>query len=222
MNLLFSKRKQYTCVTCNALNCAYFFVVLVHNLHERGPDRRGAAGFYLFIFILSELFFHITHEGIHDHQPSALYWLRPRSASCDWGRAPRCFFFFFFLHLISAHTFLILILQVASYKTHIKCQLTLITGRCGVLRSTRVLHTMLNRPGTRSNRLGPDPDPADHLKYRPGPERVPGRVPGSRVLCEDLYRIYIAELTPLHCQDSQPHLNMCWMNRTAQGIELPI
>ncbi len=46
---------------------------------------------------------------------------------------------------------------------------------------------MLNRPGTRSNRLGPDPDPADHLKYRPEPERVPGRVLGSRVLCEDLY-----------------------------------
>ncbi len=88
-------------------------------------------------------------------------------------------FFFFFLHLIPAHTFLILILQVASYKTHIKCQLTLITGRCGVLRSTRVLQTMLNRPGTRSTRLGPDPDPADHLKYRP--ERVPGQVPGPRV-----------------------------------------
>ncbi len=48
------------------------------------------------------------------------------------------------------------------------------------------IHTMLNRPGTRSNRLGPDPDPADHLKYRPEPERVPGRVPGPRVLCEDL------------------------------------
>ncbi len=35
---------------------------------------------------------------------------------------------------------------------------------------------------TRSNRLGPDPDPADHLKYRPEPVRVPGRVPGPRVL----------------------------------------
>ncbi len=79
-------------------------------------------------------------------------------------------FFLFFFHLIPDHTFLILILQVASYKTHMKCQL--ITGRCGVLRSTRVLHTMLNRPGTRSNRLGPDPDPADRLKYRP--DRVPG------------------------------------------------
>ncbi len=40
---------------------------------------------------------------------------------------------------------------------------------------------MLKRPGTRSNRLGPDPDPADHLKYRPEPIRVPGRVPGPRV-----------------------------------------
>ncbi len=98
--------------------------------------------------------------------PPVLCFLRLRSRAT--------LFFFFFLHLIAAHTFLILILQVASYKTHIKCQLTLITGRCGVLRSTRVLHTMLNRPGTRSNRLGPDPDPADHLKYNEGPERVSG------------------------------------------------
>ncbi len=45
---------------------------------------------------------------------------------------------------------------------------------------------MLKRPGTRSNRLRPDPDPADHLKYRPEPVRVPGRVLGSRVLREDL------------------------------------
>ncbi len=38
---------------------------------------------------------------------------------------------------------------------------------------------MLKRPGTRSNILGPDPDPADHLKYRPEPVRVPGpRVSG--------------------------------------------
>ncbi len=42
-----------------------------------------------------------------------------------------------------------------------------------------VLHTMLKRPEARSNRLGPDPDPADHLKYRPEPVRVPGpRVSG--------------------------------------------
>ncbi len=137
------------------------------------------AGFYLFILILSELFFHITHEGIHDHRPSAC--INSARALLLATEVARHAVFFFFLHLIPAHTFLILILQVASYKTHIKCQLTLITGRCGVLRSTRVLHTMLNRPGTRSNRLGPDPDPADHLKYRPEPERVPGRVPGPRV-----------------------------------------
>ncbi len=131
----------------------------------------------LYIHFVWAFFSH--HSWRNPWSPTVrLYYLRPRSAPCDWGRAPR----FFFLHLIPAHTFLILILQVASYKTHIKCQLTLITGRCGVLRSTRVLHTMLNRPGTRSNRLGPDPDPADHLKYRPEPERVLG----SRVLCEDL------------------------------------
>ncbi len=35
--------------------------------------------------------------------------------------------------------------------------------------------------GTRSNRLGPDPDPTDHFIYRPEPVRVPGRVPGPRV-----------------------------------------
>ncbi len=83
---------------------------------------------------------------------------------------------FFSSTLFPAHTFLILILQTASY-TH-TCWLTLVSGGCGVLRSTRVLHTMLNRPGTRSKRLGPDPDPADHLKYRPEPVRVPGRVSG--------------------------------------------
>ncbi len=200
MNLLFSKRKQYTCVTCNALNCAYFFVVLVHNLHERGPDRRGAARFYLFIFILSELFFHITHEGIHDHRLSAC--INSANALLLATEVARhaVFLFVFFLHLIPAHIFLILILQVASYKTHIKCQLTLITGRCGVLRSTRVLYTMLNRPGTRSNRLGPDL--------------------GSRVLCEDLYfRVKSSQVKssfiviPLHvwtysgtrCRVSQDH-----------------
>ncbi len=88
--------------------------------------------------------------------------------------------FFFSSTLFPAHTFLILILQTASYKTH-ACWLTLTTRGCGVLRSTRVLRTMLKRPGTRSNRLGPDPDPTDHLKYRPEPVRVPGRVPGPRV-----------------------------------------
>ncbi len=41
-----------------------------------------------------------------------------------------------------------------------------------------VLHTKLKRPGTRSNWLRPDPDPAGHLKYRPEPVKVPGRVPG--------------------------------------------
>ncbi len=64
---------------------------------------------------------------------------------------------FFSSTLFPAHTFLILILQTASY-TH-ACWLTLISGGCGVLRSIRVLHTKLKRPGTRSNRLRPDPDP---------------------------------------------------------------
>ncbi len=77
---------------------------------------------------------------------------------------------FFPSTLFHAHTFLILILQTACY-TH-ACSLTLISGGCGVLRSTRVLHTKLKRPGTKSNRLGPDP--ADHLKYWPEPVRVPG------------------------------------------------
>ncbi len=102
--------------------------------------------------------------------------LRPHSASGGWGEA--CVFFS--STLFPAHTFHILILQTASYKTH-ACGvwLTLISGGCGVLRSTRVLHTKLKRPGTRSNRLGPDPDPDDHLKYRPEPVRIPGpRVSG--------------------------------------------
>ncbi len=64
-----------------------------------------------------------------------------------------------------------LLSMAASYKTH-ACWLTLITGGCGVLRSIRVLHTILNRSRTRSNRLGPDPEPSDHLKYRPEPVRV--------------------------------------------------
>ncbi len=91
--------------------------------------------------------------------------------------------FFFSSTLFPAHTFLILILQTASY-TH-ACWLTLISGWCVVLQTTLVLHTKLKRPGTRSNRLGPGPDPAGHLKYRP--ERVPGRVLMFLVLCEDLY-----------------------------------
>ncbi len=140
----------------------------------------------LYSFCLSFFFTSLMKESMITDRPlvltpPALCFLRLRSRAT--------LFFFFFLNLIPAHTFLILILQVASCKTHIKCQLTLITGRCGVLRSTRVLHTMLNRPGTRSNRLGPDPDPADHLKYRPEPERVPG--PLWRPLsCIPTYNLY--------------------------------
>ncbi len=68
---------------------------------------------------------------------------------------------------------------------------------------------MLKRPGTRSNRLGPDPDPADHLKYRPEPVRVPGRVPGPRVLREDLYRV------PTHEPPAIP-------SRTTRGSRTPL
>ncbi len=75
-----------------------------------------------------------------------------------------------FVFCLFTHTFLILILQTASY------WLMLISGGCGVLWSTRVVHTKLKRPGTWSYRLGPDS--ADHLKYRPEPVRVPGWVPG--------------------------------------------
>ncbi len=123
--------------------------------------------------VLFQLFFHITHEWILDHRPLAGYYIN--SACTLFLAAEVTRFFFLFFTLFPAHTFLILILQTASYKTH-TCWLTLITRGCGVLRSTRVLHTMLKRPWTRSNRLGPDPDPADHLKYRP--VRVPGRVSG--------------------------------------------
>ncbi len=66
-------------------------------------------------------------------------------------------------------------------KLHTSASLTLISSGYGVLRSTWVIHTKLKRPGTRSNRLGPDPDPdpADRLKYRPEPVWVPGpRVSG--------------------------------------------
>ncbi len=93
----------------------------------------------LYSFCLSFFFTSLMKESMITDRPlvltpPALCFLRLRS---------RATLFFFFLHLIPAHTFLILILQVASYKTHIKCQLTLITGRCGVLRSTRVLHTII-------------------------------------------------------------------------------
>ncbi len=120
----------------------------------------------LFSFV-SAFFFHITREGIHDHRLQ--YYINPARTLLLAAEVTRVFVFF---TLFPAHTFLILILQTASY-TH-ACWLTLISGGCGVLWLTRVLHTMLNRPGTRSNRLGPDPDPADLLKYRPKPVRVPG------------------------------------------------
>ncbi len=62
---------------------------------------------------------------------------------------------FFFFTLFPAHTFLILILQTASYKTH-ACWLTLITRGCGVLRSTRVCRV----PGPRVS--GPPWRPLPH------------------------------------------------------------
>ncbi len=117
--------------------------------------------------------------------------------------------------LFPAHTFLILILQTASYThTHTHtCWLTLISGGCGVLRSIRVLHTKLKRPGTRSKRLEPDPEPADHLNYRPEPVRVPGRVLGSRVLREDLYFKPFQEVSYdniyLYCNGNRHHLFHC-------------
>ncbi len=123
--------------------------------------------------VLFQLFFHITHEEIHDHRPLAvlLTLTPPHSASGGWGNA--CFFF----TLFPAHTFLILILQTASYKnTRMLTDADHSRVRCSPIDSG-----MLKRPGTRSNRLGPDPDPADHLKYRPEPVRVPGRVPGPRI-----------------------------------------
>ncbi len=123
--------------------------------------------------VFFQIFFHITH----DHRPFAGYYINS-ARTLLLAAEVRCVFFS--STLFPAHTFLILILQTASYKTH-ACGvwLTLISGGCGVLRSTRVLHTKLKRPGTRSNRLGPDPDPDDHLKYRPEPVRIPGpRVSG--------------------------------------------
>ncbi len=85
-------------------------------------------------------------------------------ASGSWDNA--CFFS---STLFPAHSFL-LILQAESY-TH-TCWLTLISGGCGVLRSTRVWRAEVKKTGTRSNRLGPDP--ADHFKYRPEPIWVLG------------------------------------------------
>lgn len=70
----------------------------------------------------------------------------------------------FILPHFLAHTFLSLNLQVASYKTLAQHWSWLV-----VLQLTRALHTMLNRPGSWSNRLGINLDPADHLKYRPEP-----------------------------------------------------
>ncbi len=127
----------------------------------------------LYSFCLSFFFTSLMKESMITDRPlvltlPALCFLRLRS------RATLFFFFTPYSRSYFSHSNF----TSCKLQTHIKCQLTLITGRCGVLRLTRVLHTMLNRPGTRSNRLGPDPDPADHLKYRPEPERVPGRVSG--------------------------------------------
>ncbi len=114
-------------VGCNKDSEQFFFFskkrteLEVHYTFLPACSITGASLQFCFSF-----FFHITHEEIHDHRPLAvLHLLRPRSA---------CFFFF---TLFPAHTFLILILQTASYKTH-ACWLTLITRGCGVLRSTRV------------------------------------------------------------------------------------
>ncbi len=54
------------------------------------------------------------------------------------------------------------------------CFVLLYFGCCVVLcvkKKKNVDNKEKKRPGTRSNRLGPDPDPADHLKYRPKPVR---------------------------------------------------
>ncbi len=47
----------------------------------------------------------------------------------------------------------------------------------------------LKRPGTQSNRLGPDP--ADHLKYRPEPVRVLGLGSSVKTSGEDMYVIFL-------------------------------
>ncbi len=88
------------------------------------------------------------------------------------ARAPRVFFF----HLISRSHF--------SHPNFTNCKLQntrmLTDTDHSRVRCSPIDSGMLKRPGTRSNRLGPDPYPAD-LKYRPEPVRVPGRVPGPRV-----------------------------------------
>ncbi len=123
--------------------------------------------------VLFQLFFHITHEGIHDHRPLAVgYYINSARALLLAAEVTRVIFFS--STLFPAHTFLILILQTASY-TRMLTDTDHSRVRCSPIDSG-----MLKRPGTRSNRLGPDPDPADHLKYRPEPYR-------SRVLHEDLY-----------------------------------
>ncbi len=80
---------------------------------------------------------------------------------------------FFFFHLISRSHF--------SHPNFTNCKLQntcmLTDNDHSRVRYSPIDSGMLKRPGTRSNRLGPDPDPADHLKYRPEPVRVPCRVP---------------------------------------------
>lgn len=50
-----------------------------------------------------------------------------------------------------------------------------------LLRSPLVLHILLNRPGTRGNRRGPDPDLIDSTKHGSEPVQVPGQVSGAWV-----------------------------------------
>lgn len=74
---------------------------------------------------------------------------------------------------------------------------TLHDQRClitaGSFLGSTLLHMMLNRPGTRSCRSGPDPDPSDRIKHGSALVRVPGRVSGPMVLV-DLWRpvLYIS------------------------------
>ena len=127
----------------------------------------GARRFYLFILVVFFSFFRTSLMNISVITVRALALTLSLRALFLTAERERDRLF--------SHAFLFLILQVASYKKHKQC---LITAGCSPSPMTpiaRVLHTMLNRPGTRSNRFGPDPDPADHLKYRPEPVRVPGR-----------------------------------------------
>ncbi len=74
---------------------------------------------------------------------------------------------------------------------------------------------MLKRPGTRSNRLGPDPDPADHLKYRPEPVRVPGpRVSGPpwRPLVHSQRSHLPGNFRALHASFCWQALWRCWFH----------